>query len=87
MKKTRAVFVIRKVEREQYFGGSNKSEAETVTASALTISESHKIPAGEKFCEATPTGDLKFHCTNPALVGTFNPGDEFYVDMVPIEKG
>ena len=87
MKKTRAVFVIRNVEREQYFGGSNKSEAETVTASPLMTVESHKIPDGEKFCKATPTGKLKFYCTNPALVGTFNPGDEFYVDMVPIEKG
>ena len=86
MKRTRAVFVIRSVERTQYFGGHDRIEAEHITASALMSSESKQIPDGEKFTEATPTGELKFFCTNQELVGTFNPGDEFYVNMVPIEK-
>ena len=42
-------------------------------------------PEDTRFAEATPSGGLKFTLTNPHLVGTFNPGDVFYVDLTPVE--
>ena len=34
------------------------------------------------FARWTPSAELKMSITNPALVGTMNSGDEFYVDFV-----
>ena len=81
MKKARAAFVIDTVKREYYGRGD---EAETITASALP-SNRRGIPECEKLADGDTTGELTFYCTNRDLVGSFNPGDEFYVDIVPIK--
>lgn len=36
------------------------------------------------FALYTPSADLKMSITNPALVGSFNVGDAFYVDFIPV---
>lgn len=35
------------------------------------------------FALFSPTADLKMMCTNPALLGKFNPGETYYVDFTP----
>ena len=36
------------------------------------------------FHDATPTAELTMHITNAHLVGTFKPGEFYYVDLTPI---
>jgi hypothetical protein len=37
------------------------------------------------FAAATPSGEVKIYVSNPAVVGTFKPGDYYYVDLIPCE--
>jgi hypothetical protein len=41
----------------------------------------------KSFADATPTGELSFSVTNPNVVGSFVPGDYFYLDLIPIPAG
>ena len=36
------------------------------------------------FAEATPSGELKIYVSNPAVIGTFKPGSEYYLDLIPV---
>lgn len=36
------------------------------------------------FSKFSPTGEFKIHCTNPALLGKFQPGDTYYFDATPV---
>lgn len=40
----------------------------------------------KSFASATPYGNLDFHVTNPEVIGRFKPGDEFYLDLIPVPK-
>lgn len=37
------------------------------------------------FAAATPSGELKIYVSNPVVVGTFKPGQEYYLDLIPCE--
>lgn len=37
------------------------------------------------FAAATPSGELKIFVSNPAVVGTFIPGTDYYLDLIPVE--
>ena len=43
------------------------------------------IPEDQRFMEATPTGELKFYVSNPAVIGGFTIGKNYYVDLTPCE--
>lgn len=36
------------------------------------------------FSKFSPSGELKIHVTNPALLGKMQPGETFYVDFTPV---
>lgn len=38
------------------------------------------------FAKFSPSGVLDLQIANPALIGTFEVGDTFYVDFTPAEK-
>lgn len=38
----------------------------------------------EKFFEATPGGSLVLNVVNTDVAKTFKPGQEFYVDLIPV---
>lgn len=38
------------------------------------------------YSDATPCAEASFTITNKELWGKFNPGDQFYVDFVPVVK-
>ena len=42
-------------------------------------------PEDNSFATATPSAHADFNIDNPALKGTFEPGDTFYVDFTPVE--
>jgi hypothetical protein len=35
--------------------------------------------------EATPSGEVKFYLTNPAVINGFRIGTNYYVDLTPCE--
>jgi len=41
------------------------------------------IPEDQRFMEATPTGELKFYVSNPAVIGGFQIGKNYYIDLIP----
>lgn len=43
------------------------------------------IPEDRRFMEATPSGEVKFYVSNPAVIGGFKIGDNYYVDLTPCE--
>ena len=43
------------------------------------------IPEDQRFMEATPTGELKFYVSNPAVINGFKIGTNYYVDLIPCE--
>ena len=38
------------------------------------------------FSDSTPSGELRIFVTNPIVVGTFKPGDSYYLDLIPCDK-
>lgn len=42
-------------------------------------------PEDVSFAAATPSGEMKFYCDNPVVVGTFVPGKNYYLDLIPCE--
>ena len=42
-------------------------------------------PEDTKFSNATPSGNMELHISNPNLVGKFTAGSSFYVDLTPVE--
>lgn len=43
------------------------------------------IPEDKRFCEATPSGRLEMHVTNPAAIEQLAIGKTFYLDFTPVE--
>ena len=37
------------------------------------------------FSASTPSGTLTFSISNPKLIGKFNPGEAYYVDLTPVD--
>ena len=42
-------------------------------------------PEDTRFSEATPWGSMEFGLTNPRLMGQFQPGQVYYVDLIPVD--
>ena len=36
--------------------------------------------------EATPNGYFEFTLSNPKLLGQFKPGQQYYLDLTPVEE-
>lgn len=37
------------------------------------------------FAESTPSGEVKIYITNVLVVGSFKPGKNYYLDLIPCE--
>lgn len=66
------------------------SFGEKIKLSAIPANEDSSIdgiaePFFENTLEASPEGELEMTITNKALAGNFTPGQEFYVELTPIE--
>ena len=40
----------------------------------------------KSFADATPNGRIRFTLTNPDLKDEFKPGQNYYVEFIPVEK-
>jgi hypothetical protein len=71
---------------------SNTKKSEGANYEELTfnaVSKSDGYPAdgsdeNNTFAKWTPSAELKMSITNPALIGQFTVGQEFYVDFTPV---
>jgi hypothetical protein len=55
---------------------------ERIKLSAVHSSESQE---DQSFSAATPSGTLEITVTNPAVHGQFQPGQFFYLDLIPAQ--
>lgn len=44
-------------------------------------------PENESFAAATPQGTLTITVDNPAVIGSFKPGQTYYLDLTPADEG
>ena len=51
----------------------------------LSARYSEDDPEDTAFSRNTPDGHLIFHLSNPNLLGAFQPGEHYYVDLTPVE--
>ena len=51
----------------------------------LAASYDTKNPEDVSFAAATPSGTMTFYCDNPAVVGTFRPGQNYYITLTPCQ--
>ena len=43
-------------------------------------------PEDTKFSVYTPSGDMEFRVNNPNVIGMFEEGKSFYVDLTPVKE-
>lgn len=43
-------------------------------------------PEDVSFAEATPSGELRMLVNNPAVISLFEPGQDYYVELIPVKK-
>lgn len=85
---TRCKFQVQEVAQVAWHVITKKDEpkryAERIKLNAVYGSE----PGSENqsFSEATPSGTLEIFVTNPQVVGTFEPGGYYYLDLIPTPK-
>lgn len=66
----------------------NHATADTLNFRAVYKTDGYPengLDENNTFSKFTPQADLQMVINNPALVGTFNVGDEFYVDFTKVE--
>lgn len=76
----RAKFKITSVEKYAH-------ECEVLNFSAVSRSDSYPEDGSDEnntYAMYTPSANLKMTVNNPALIGKFEPGQEFYVDFTPV---
>jgi hypothetical protein len=62
---------------------------EVLTFNAVCKNEGYPADGSDEnntFARWTPNAELKMTVNNPALLGVYEPGQEFYVDFTPVVK-
>lgn len=49
----------------------------------LAASYDTSNPEDVSFAQATPSGEVRIYVSNPAVIGTFKPGKNYYLDLIP----
>ena len=71
-----------------YFNAEKEKESETLYFHGVSKSGSYPSDGSDEdntFAKFSPSVNLTIHIANPALIGTFEVGDTFYVDFTPVE--
>lgn len=71
MTKTRCKFVLTKKDDNNNF--------------TFTTQYDSSIPEDQRYCDATPWGEMKVLINNPAVVPMFEVGKAYYIDITPCE--
>jgi hypothetical protein len=81
----RAKFTVSKVTQHGYATANGPYQSyRDVTMTAVCDDGLSK--ENKSFATATPTGELSFTLTNPALVDAFRPGESYYLDFTLVEQ-
>lgn len=62
---------------------------EALTMFGVSKSEAYPEDGGDEnntYAKFSPSAEFRLHLANPALVGTFEIGETFYVDFTPAPK-
>lgn len=59
---------------------------EEVELSAVYDNSPGNQEENQSFSAATPSGKLTITVSNPKVVGTFVPGKNYYLDLIPVEE-
>lgn len=81
MTNTRAKMTVRTVEKQG-------DDQETVRFAAVGVSGNYPEDGSDEnntFAKFTPNADLSLTIRNPALIGKFEVGKAYYVDLTPVE--
>lgn len=75
------------IESIKQYGQNGQVTQEEVQFRAITSGKknSDDVDEDNTFSKYTPSADFRMTVTNPALIGTFKPGQKYYVDMTPTE--
>lgn len=80
--KTRCKFYVSRVAKYGYQNMPTVGpQQEEVTLNAVYGS----VGENQSFSAATPNGTMTIMVTNPAVLGTFALGSEYYIDLIPVE--
>jgi len=80
--KTRCKFVVTSITRHGY-QGMQKDAPKHETVKLVAVYGDHD-PENQSFAEATPQGSCEIYVSNPAVVGTFDLGSLYYLDLTPV---
>lgn len=82
--KTRCKFYVSRVAKHGYQNMPKDAafQQEEVTLHAICGS----VGENQSFSQYTPNGTMTITVTNPAVLGTFALGSEYYIDLIPAEK-
>lgn len=82
MQKMRAKMVVSKVDQ-------HSKESETLTFAAVCKADGYPDDGSDEnntFARWTPSADLTMTVNNPALIGGFKEGEEYYLDFTPVAE-
>lgn len=79
MKKMRAKLIVSSV-----MPSHNNTEVLMMTGVAASRYPEDGSDEDNTYAKFSPSATFHLHLANPALVGTFNVGDVFYVDFTPV---
>lgn len=77
--KARCKFTVTSVEPTPYPNAPGEIEVK------LHTMYDQNDPEDTKFSIYTPVGDMRFVVNNPNVIGMFENGKEFYVDLIPVD--
>ena len=66
-------------------GGKCKQVATGAFAQNVRLAASYDTsnPEDVSFAAATPSGKLEIYVSNPSVIGTFRPGQNYYLELIP----
>jgi len=70
-----------RVDSVENFFHPPKSHSVKLSAVYPSKDDVANMEENKRFSEATPSGQITMYISNPAVYGTFVPGDEFYVEF------
>ena len=61
-------------------------ELSIISLHTMYDDELHKAPEDKYFSKATPSGNMRFSCTNPVVKEALKEGDYYYVDLIKVDN-
>ena len=82
----RAKVVCHSVKRNKPWPGCEASEELRFCAvAAMDYSKTGGLDENNTYAKYTPSAEFSITVQNPALFDKFSPGQEFYVDFIPVD--